>query len=450
MNIPSPSRCAWLVAALALALPVHLPAQALDEALKNFKAAPVVNTSIRSGSDSTGNILREWDNAQNQLGNLDGYLGNNDYSNALSQARQYARNARTPEIRKLWDDLVIAIQTESKARDKAFSQKVDEVCIRSGKIALAAAKSAELDGLLDELYSLQEARSNNSGNWVQRSTFTRIDNTLSFINSWQDYLAQLESGDTTAARSTLRNLNSNNYRYRPIARSEVLKLAANLKTASDQDNLMDEATLDNLAVIRSRVATAYETNSNRRTNELSSLLNELDALSRAVSELKANRPVAPRELLRPYGSVSHAYQDAIQKLKDDYIIRALPRLSGIPDLAPAKPGETALIYVYRLVDKAVSSEDWPRAQRLATVAQDMVPNVSSCSLREPLVGTNPAAAIKAWLNAQRMEKASQPYAAADFYRQALAAGAPAKLEAQISVRLGELAVNFPDSTKLVR
>ncbi|MFA6288126.1 MAG: hypothetical protein WC661_12150 [Opitutaceae bacterium] len=450
MNIPLPRRYAWLLAALALALPVHLPAQALDEALKNFKAAPVI-TSASSEVGYAGNVLREWDNSQNQLSSLDSYIDNNDFTNALNQARQYARNARTPEVRKLWDNLVAALQSEAKARETAFNQKVDEVCTRSGKLAVAATKSADLDGVIDELYSLQEARNGNYNNRQQR-TYSRIDNTVNFLNGWQDYLGQLEAGDIDSARSSLRNLNSNSYRYRPVSRSEVIKLIGNLKTSpiAGQDNLLDDATLDNLATIRTRVAAAQENTTNRRSNEFYAVLGELDAISRAVGELKVNRPVSPRELLRNSNSAASAYQDAILKLKDAYIIRALPALSGIPRLDQPKPGETALVYVYRLVDESVTAEDWPRAQRLATVAQDLVPNTNSCSVREPLVGSNPAAAIKAWMNAQRMDKAAQPYAAADFYRQALAAGAPVKLEDKISARLRELAVEFPESTKLAR
>ncbi len=452
MNIPIVSRCAWLLAALALSPPAHLPAQALDEALKSFKAAPTISTSSSADAAYAGNVLREWDNAQSQLSGLDSYIDGNDFNNALSQARQYSRSARSAEIRKLWDNLVTALQTEAKARETAFNQKVDEVCIRSGKIALAAAKSAELDGVLDELYALQEARNNGYNNRLQR-TYNRIDNTLNFLNGWQDYLSQLESGDIDSTRNALRNLNSNSYRYRPVSRSDVLKLIASLKTpaaVTTPENLLGGATLDNLPMIRVRIAAAQETSTNRRTNELYSLLVDLDSLIRAVGELKADRPVNGRELLRNSSSPAHAYQDAILKLRDDYIIRALPKLSGLAQPGQPQPNETAIAYLHRLVDEAVKAEDWPRAQRLAAVERELTPGGTSCSDREPIVGANPAVAIAAWTNAQRMDKAAQPLAAAELYRQALTAGAPPKLEEKIIARLRELATESPESIKPAR
>ncbi|CAM2896057.1 hypothetical protein [Rariglobus hedericola] len=451
MNTRLLPHCAWLLAALALASPARLPAQALDEAIKSFKAAPTLSSSGLADASYSGNVLREWDSAQNQLSSLDGYIDNNDFNNALSQARQYARSARTPEIRKLWDDLVTALQTEAKAREAAFTEKVEALSTRVGKIALAATKPSELDGILDELYALQEARNNGGYNNRLQRTYTRIDNTLSFVNGWQDYLAQRESGDVDGARNSLRNLNSNSFRYRPVSRSDILKLMSSIESpVSPSTNLLADATLDNLTVIRDRIAALQETSSGRRSNEFYALLGDLDALNRAVSELKADRLASARDLLRNSNSTAHAYLDAIAKLKNDFIIRALPALTGVKLSTPPAANETAISYLNRLVEEAVKAEDWPRAQRLATVTNDLVPNGGSCSAREPLVGANPAVAIKAWTNAQRMEKAAQPVAAAALYREALKAGAPPKLEAQIIERLRALAVESPESAKEMR
>jgi hypothetical protein len=452
MKTPSPSRCAWLLAALVLGSPAALPAQALDEALKNFKASPSVVQSSAVDASYTGTLIREWDAAQNQLVSLDGYIGNQDFNNALNQARQYARSARTAEVRKLWEDLVTALQAEAKARDAAYVEKVATVSARAGQLALSATKPSELDGILDELYTLQEARSGSYNNRLQR-VHSRVDNTLTFVNSWQDYLALREAGDIESARTALRNLNSNNYRYRPVSRSDILNLIATLDTSASPAapvDLLAEATLDNLPLARARVVAVQESASGRRSNELHALISDLDALLRAVSDLKADRIASARDILRNSNSTAHPYVDVIAKLKNDFIIRALPKFTGLPLSTTANPDETAVAYLHRLTDEAVKSEDWPRVQRLAAVTNDLVPSGGTCSVREPLVGANPAAAIKAWTNAQRLERAAQSLPAAALYREALKAGAPPKLEAQIIDRLRALAAEFPESAKDVR
>lgn len=450
MNIPRFIRLASPVALLA-ALPATLDAQALEQALKNFSAAPAVSAPAVADSAYTGSLLREWDSAQGQIVSLNSYIDGNDFNNALSQARNYARAARTPEVRKLWDDLVAALQSEAKARETAFVEKVDDVFARVGKAALSATKAAELDGLLDELYLLQEARNRSYNNRHQR-VYTRIDNTLGFVNSWQDYLAFRESGEIENARNTLRNLNSSGHRYRPVSRSDILKLIATLNEppSSLNPDLLAGATLDNLRDIRARVAAEQQTASGLRASELSSLMSDLSQISRAVAELKLGRIASGSNSMPGTGTPPHPYQEVIQKLKNEWYFMALPGLTGLSDLGAPAQGETALSYLRRLVDEAVKAEDWPRARRLARVERELAPNEPYGAARELLIGGNPVSAITAWTNAQRLERAAQPAAAAALYREALKIGAPPKLEAQIIDRLRALAAEFPDSAKEAR
>src|SRR5690606_32414930 len=80
-------------------------APSLDQALKNFAAPPASLPAEDGFSGSLGASLNEWRNAQSQVMSLNNYVMNEDYSNALNQARQYARQATAPELRKQWADL---------------------------------------------------------------------------------------------------------------------------------------------------------------------------------------------------------------------------------------------------------------------------------------------------------------------------------------------------------
>lgn len=564
-------RGAWLAALLALPAAVH--AQALDQAIKVFRAAPTppANTDNLVGSAS---LLRDWDNAQSQLNSLEGYFESNDFTNAVRQARQYARQARSPEVKKLWEDLVTALNAEQKARESQLNAKLDESLKAAGVQLLAATKVSEVDAISESLYSLQDVMGGNYTSRTQRNRnrlsnainfcaqwqdmlamiesgdaegarnqlrnlsanssserlisrsqilargvslnigvadvsqeaakvdavikrgaaivlsatkpsqldpiieelsvlkesrngsydsrfqriYTRIDAVISFFGQWQDVLAALEGNDIDDARNQLRNLASNNSRYRPISRTEIISRATLLKPEgpSPTDEILKGATLDNLADYRERLVFLNETTSGRRTTELHTAIVELDRLVAATAALKAGNAGDGRTALKgsttSCGSSNNSgpLQSELGELKSQWFARALSALTGLKDLPEAKTGENTLAYVRRLFDEAVSAGDWSRAYRLALAEKDMQPDSAPCALREQTAGTSPAASIGAWLKGQLMEKAAQPVAAASLYREALKAGAPPKLEEIIVARLRQLATEVPESAKELR
>jgi hypothetical protein len=545
----------------------------LSQALQNFATAPAAPVAAPDSSpDSDGKSLRvagsafaDWRNTQSQLSNLQSYFDNNDYANALRQARQYARQAATPEVRQRWTDLIAALEAEQKKAESTLAAKIDAALARAATAALAATKPSELDPALDELAALEENRSgstpriqrlysriNNAQNFLTqwqdmlaayeagdtesarqtlrnlssssyrdrpltrsqilafaaslkldsadiaaamaridpvisrasatalaakksaeldpvlaeldllksdyennyntplRRAYDRMDNAVSFFRQWQDFLAAYESGDAKDANQQLRNLASNTYRYRPIPRAQILERAAALRSelGTEVDTLLAGLTWQTLPAVRDRVSEAQEQAYGRQSTELSRIVAELDRLTSARASLTAGKAGFARAALRAAPAAtggcgssasSAALPAPVNALREALWFEAMPALTGLADLPAREKDEPAADYVRRQLDAALAASDWARAYRFALLDRDLLPaDVTPCGEREKLTGSHPAAALAAFLKAQKLEQAAQLPAAAEAYRESLNAGAPPALEPILITRLRAL------------
>lgn len=213
--------------------PAASPALSLDEALKNFAAPPAApaaseptgSVSITAGA--LGASLNEWRAAQSQIVSLNSYLANEDYTNALNQARQYARQATTPELRKQWDDLIAALVAEQRRVDETTITRIEDALKTAATATLEATKPEQLDPIIKDLHSLQDGNRHRSSPRAQRA-YNRLGNALSLLNQWQDMLFSLEAGETDTVRQQLRNFSTNTSYTRIIPRSQILAYSAKL------------------------------------------------------------------------------------------------------------------------------------------------------------------------------------------------------------------------------
>jgi hypothetical protein len=400
-----------------------------------------------------GGYLRGWNEAQNQLGNLQSFFDNNDYVNAVRQARQYARSARTPEIRKLWEDLVAALDAQAKTQTDAYIKQVNDTVDRYGKAALAATKAEELDALLDELNTLRDLRNQGGGynNPRAQRANQRLDGLSQFLISWQDYLMFVESGDLESARNTLRNLSSSGNRYSPVSRTEIITRMAALKPAAKEgvEDYFANATLETLPEIRERLVVSQENGMRRFPQDPYNSIAEIDRLIAANAALKAGRPEIGQALLRSNTSNPSAAWQSLSRFRDEWYLKALPAITGIAN--PGKPaaGESIPAFIRRLMNAALDKQDWAAAHAYAAVQNDFQIMERYIPAGQ-LPPDNAATAINSWIKGQLLEKAAQPVAAAELYRDALKAGAPPQLEAVIIARLQSLAIEAPDSVKITR
>lgn len=463
MNPMKFPRSAWLLAAFALALPAFGAEEtpSLSEALKRFRdVPPPVTSASPDAQPATANNMRDmsgylrgWNEAQNQLGNLQSYFDNNDYANAVRQARQYARSARTPEIRKLWEDLVAALDAQAKTQTDAYIKQVSEMVDRYGKAALGATKADALDSMLDELTALREVRNQGGGynNPRAQRANQRLDGLSQFLVSWQDYLMFVESGDMESARNVLRNLSSSGNRNSPISRAEIITRMASLKPAAKEtsEDYFTSATLDALPEIRERIFAAQEAGMRRSPQDYYNYVGELDRLIAANAALKAGRPEIGQTLLRSNTSNPSVAWQNLSRFRDEWYLKALPAITGIA--TPGKPaaGESTPAFIRRLMDAALDKQDWVTAHAYAAVQNDFQIMERYIPAGQ-LPPDNAATAINSWIKGQLLEKAAQPVAAAELYRDALKAGAPAQLEVKLIERLRALATEVPESVQPVR
>lgn len=222
-----PLLAALAAAPLSAETEAPAPAPSLDLAIKNFAAPP---SSLGTGSGSLGGSMNEWRTAQTQISSLGSYLANEDYTNALNQARQYARQATTPELRKQWDDLIAALVAEQRRVDEATATRIEAALKRAAAATLEATKPAQIDSIIDDLQLVQETNRIRSSPRTQR-LYNQLSNALSLLNQWQDMLVSLDAGEHDTVRQQLRNFSTNTSYTRFIPRSQILAYAAGLKIA---------------------------------------------------------------------------------------------------------------------------------------------------------------------------------------------------------------------------
>ncbi len=591
---PTPRRfIACSLVALVAALPLHAAAPAttgatapatesapsLEDALKKFAVATVPSAAGAEDREEAapaalrprsaaglGAAMREWQTVQSQLGSLQRHFDNNDYGNALTEARNYARNAPTPELRERWHELVVAISAEQQRVEEAQLARIDQTLRRVGAAFLESSGPAAIDPLIDELHALQETNRHRSAPRSQRA-FSRVSSSLSFLttwqeillaqaagdpetarqqlrnlvgnlsshrlvtrsqllglisrlgleeasiteamaridpvvaraaetalaarnaealdatllelqelkdsfgnqydsqlrratervneainffNQWQGFLAAYEGGDLRDARQQLRNLASNSYRYRPISRTRILARSVALEgeLGAEIDDILAGLDWKNLTEIRARVSLLQENAYGRQSTELSRVVTELDRLHAARTALDSGRAGLGRAALGVAPSAGGCSTSAIgaplapplAKLREAWWFDAMPALTGLADLPARKGDETAAAYAARQLDAALAAGDWARAHRFALLQRDLLPpTVQPCGDREKVTGADAAAALGAFLLAEKLEQARQTEAAAAAYRQALAAGAPPALETLLLARLRALA-----------
>jgi len=133
---------AWLTMALAAAvLPAFLatPAVAddpgdepvaeaapdgdeLDRAIKELQG--ILN--VKPEGAAAQQLQRDLNLTRNFMRQLDQYLARQDYDNILRQIPNWVRNMQTPEVRKVWLGVSVALRKRMQARDRGIITSVGE------------------------------------------------------------------------------------------------------------------------------------------------------------------------------------------------------------------------------------------------------------------------------------------------------------------------------------
>lgn len=391
----------------------------------------------------------DWTAVEGDLDSVAEHVTANDHAKAKNTLNNLQRRIKSDELKQLLTATIAGIDEQKNADAIAAKLRIETALAGLVRAALDAKTADDIDPLYDQLADLEEeiGRLNNPRLNRLRSQIYPVRN---FYNNWQDVLLAADDGSRQTIRNTRNNLLNNSSRLPGVTRTELRKrldaISSDLEDGDDIETLLATATLDNLDDIQKSLIDGFDYGWNNSQNERQQIVAQLDAIRTADALLADDRPDEALNALR-FGAMVYSNQRRsqgaipLQTLRDQWIIRAFPKLTGLSDLPTATPKESALAYARRLLAEADAKEQWDRARPLArmVVLLDISPIAVYGGPQTTATRDNPELAIRHYQSALLMEEAAQPEAAAELYREALKAGAPAKLQTKLIQRLRDLA-----------
>jgi len=323
---------AWLTMALAAAvLPAFLatPAVAddpgdepvaeaapdgdeLDRAIKELQG--ILN--VKPEGAAAQQLQRDLNLTRNFMRQLDQYLARQDYDNILRQIPNWVRNMQTPEVRKVWLGVSVALRKRMQARDRGIVEDAEGLIEQAKKVCETAESAEEIDELADQLMLYRDSTINalNSQSHLIRAARTRIDHAINFASQWSQFLSAREAGDLPTALQTLHTLRNYRSNATPLLDYETLfkrqrELETQLRSrvndlVSDlRDSVAETTDLDQLDRKRQQVEMLYQQLARTGTDvagarqQLERLRNSLSQWVNVLYAREAGDPVSALSLL---------------------------------------------------------------------------------------------------------------------------------------------------------
>lgn len=431
--------------------PTALSASPLEDAIAAIQKVAAERLAQANAGETVPNRF-DWSSAEAELDQIKTATLSGNANDAKNSLRNLTRRIKSEELKKLLENLGTAIDAqknvESDARSAKYVQKINEV----SSAALKADTSKAIDPLFEQLQNVEdELNQLSSDNRLSRLR-TQVNQLQNFLRSWQDLLDTVNSGDNSPqARSTVTNFRANywggsNIPPRADLNARLKTLRAKLGASTSVNDTLATLTVDNVAAIQQQLSESNDSNSgwNNEANERNSLIMQLESFLTADQALKTGNIDEALGSLRVrftnfYGGARGSiYYPTLNRIRNAWVIRSLPALTGLNDLDAAKADEPASAYIQRLLLAADKAENWDRALPLARVNQALditaVPAQLSANTSKP----NPELAIANYQRGQLLEKAGQTDAAIDSYVEALKQGGLPKLQEKLIARLREL------------
>lgn len=413
----------------------------LAEALAELrKAIDTRLAAIEAGTEVPNRF--DWTALDGQFTNLATNLPSLSAQDAKNRLRNLGANLKSTEAKEHLARLSTAVDAakaeEERAKLAAFDTRLAEI----SKATLAATTPSDLDPLYTQLEDFESDLNQLSHNPRQQRLRNALNRQQNFLNQWQTLLEAAADGNQNSIRNAANNLNNGYSRAYGVDRSAVREriqaLQGEALSPSSENDPLREASLENLAEIKTRLVAANEGHGwNIGSNQRMQLIAAIDQIQTATLALEAGDIDHALALLSGFSAVhfSGGLQSSgyvqLQRLRAHWLASALPALTSQDGFAPLQANDTPSTYLERLHAAADSSSDWPRAAALARIQR---------SLRLPVIGNqttpaDPLAAYQALFAGQRLETAGQNAAAAEQYRAALIADPRPKLAAYLTAKL---------------
>ncbi len=326
---------------------------------------------------------------------------------------------KSDAVRQAVDKLRAALNTERATREQAVSARVETGIAAAANAVQGAKKAADLDKTLTDLGHLQE-QSQEGNSEKARARMEKIRNTRQFVLRWQDYLADLETGDSQAAVQTLRNI-ENQDSFDVIPRSEIIARIAELSksTPAETTRKPPETPAQKIREILEKtksldaIPAALDSlthlqrdpgwQNNGWNDPITASKNELSGIFQAYSNYKAGMP----------GQFTLSGNNDTLPLRAELIRLVAPRFLDLDEKSKPVENETIQAYLDRMMTMARQTADARLIARVLEL-QDMLGGKQSDAAS--------TAFLKPLLAAQNQEIAGQFPPAVVSYEVALKSG----------------------------
>ncbi len=352
--------------------------------------------------------------------------------NSLKSEKSIASVAKFREI----------IQTEREYQSQATIERLEGLMKTTREKILAAREPSELDALIEDLtknQSLKNDQSEGSNAGSQKTIYSLVwglSSAEEFTIKWQDYLQAKKSGNVSQAVSALQSLSRNHSSL--IPRSQILERIEQEKGPSSDITKIVEgiASLDDMqeAIMALIAAKKFAQSSDENYQPTSDLLQSLGRLEKAYREYRAGLPFNIEVLNQTYDSTTNTGNTKLVELRAELLKLVLPRYLSLPEGTAAKPGESILQFMDRLLAGAKESGDIMLCKRIVDL---------QTNLRINRISNSDIAGLKEYNAAQNQLAAGQHFLAVGSLQRALNSGSDLLPTERIGQQLAALKKDHP-------
>ncbi len=363
------------------------------------------------------------------------------------------------KVQQIAKALATELRKEQEQTEAARAERNEHTLGDAVKTLLDAKTAKDLDAPLIAVGNLVHENNDGYGsgyskNQKLRTQGAQVQQFWEYLRQWQNYLSDIEGGDTKAARQQLQNLSNSERDFSGfIPRSTLLE---KLKTLEKATGTGDEDPHETTSADREKRLDAI-LDGIKSLDDLPGALQAADAIRRqgggtastemAISQLRTTAQVygdlkqgfATNFILPSYGTSANG-NSKVEELRRDLLMFALPRILGLAPEDQRKPDENFSAFFQRIFNLAKEKSDWPAVGRIMDVAMKL--NVA------PIASQTDNSALTNFLGGLNQERAKQYMLAVASYETCLKSGSQIVPAEQVGEHLEKLKREHPQEYEL--
>jgi hypothetical protein len=352
----------FLCSAAALrATPLQEQENTLEDAVKTSPFAKNIQTSLSSPFGGSG--------TEQDLERAIQQEGSNEISIEAVVSRLMATRS-SEQVQATGQKLIAMLEAQRKARAAEFESKAKLVLVKVPDAVRNAKRAVDLDVVLNELRTLQDAQST-SFDPSSQPLMNQITGTFEFVTRWQDYLSALNNGKAQEAQNSLRVILENRQIGAPsfFPRSEILARFSNENVGISKGAPIapDDGAAQVDAILKKIEKADDVSDSFDQLSHIPNLKWDWSALiklDKVRDDVLAGLPVTLDLKKAMNGGV---FGDDISRIIAMELIQILPYYLDTHISNPPKANETVIGYLDRLADDASFKGNLALLQRVLSI-----------------------------------------------------------------------------------